>query len=232
MMQAEDLDRLRGKTFATKPLSFLLFPQSPHYSNIPNYCEQELLSPNKDIVTIKEPLSPNFMDSVNEGFLNETNSTLNSGLWTNEEHQRFLKFWEVHERGAFKIPNVCLELASKKIRKRRKKLYFSKMAEFIKTRNPGQCRSHQQKYCAYLKRSQLVVECKPFKLREDHIDSRERKSLKNWTSEPEGECNSEGGRNKFLDKNSSAPSQSKMFLQDLILDCEIFNLRASSMNVL
>jgi hypothetical protein len=71
-------------------------------------------------------------------FLNDTNSTLNSGLWTNEEHQRFLKFWEVHERGAFKMPNVCLELASKKIRKRRKKLYFSKMAEFIKTRNPGQ----------------------------------------------------------------------------------------------
>jgi hypothetical protein len=90
-----------------------------------------------------------------------------------------------------------------------------------------------------VQRSQLV-ECKPFKLREDQIDSRERKSLKT------GPLNSNGNATlrdenalvfqqlgaKFRDKNSSAPSQSKMFLQDLILDCEIFNLRASSMNVI
>lgn len=132
----------------------------------------ELLSPSKDII-MREPLSPNFVDSVNKGFLKNTSQkksklksevreNVNNGLWTKEEHQRFLIFWEGHEK---KPPQVeGLELASKKIRKRRKKKYFDEMAEFIVTRDAKQCRSHEQKFCEYLKKvSKKQARSKPFK---------------------------------------------------------------------
>ena len=122
----------------------------------------ELLSPSKDMF-VKEPLSPNFVDSVNKGFYknlpkkrpkinSESQENVCVGLWTKEEHQRFLTFWRSHEMRASSTITGGLELASKKIRKRRKKRYFIEMAEFIQTRDSVQCRSHEQKYSTYLKR--------------------------------------------------------------------------------
>ena len=131
-----------------------------HYSSSVSPCIRDLGMINEAEVnqmfsttgdfTIKEPLSPNFKESVGKGFkafkdAGERVKGTSTGKWSLEEESRFLAFLKNNDERPVTIRPGPLEPNSKKIKRRRRK-YFEDMAKFVKTRDANQCRSHEQKF--------------------------------------------------------------------------------------